>query len=298
MLDVAYVGNHDVGLEILSDANQALPNALGQNLTLQQRRPIQNFAGIEVAFDGGFGSYNALQIKVEKRYSGGLYFINSFTWSKALDNGPGHLENYDGDNSRINYYNAGLEKGLSSYNQPLNETLALIYDLPFGAHRHFDFGGNRPLDFILGGWSVDVINTATSGLPLNVGYSPTSQAQISSLVSERPNLTGQPLYLNSSNPLAYLNAAAFGVPSYTQPFGNAPRNAARMPPFYELDPAIHKNFSITEGRYVQFRAEAFNLLNHTNFAPTLSLTANAAGFGVFNATFPARQVQLAMKLVF
>jgi len=298
MLDVGYVGNHDVGLEILTDANQALPNGLGQNLTLQQRRPISNFAGIEMAYDGGFGSYNALQIKVEKRYSGGLYFINSFTWSKALDNGPGHLENYDGDNSRINYYNSKLEKGLSSYNQPLNETLALIYDLPFGARRHFDFGGNKILDFALGGWGVDMINTATSGLPLNIGYSPTSQAQISGLVSERPNLTGQPIYLNSSNPLTYLNPAAFSAPSYTQPFGNTPRNNARMPPFYETDFGLHKNFNIVEGRYVQFRAEAFNLLNHTNFAPTLGLTANSSGFGVITGTFPARQIQLAMKLVF
>jgi Carboxypeptidase regulatory-like domain/TonB dependent receptor-like, beta-barrel len=297
LLDVAYVGNHDVGLTVLSDANQALPNVLGGNLTLQQRRPIQTFSGIEVAFDGGFGSYNALQLKVEKRYSSGLYFINSFTWSKAIDNAPGHLENYDGDNSRINYYNTGLEKGLSSYNQPLNETLALIYELPFGHGRRFA-SSNKPLEFIVGGWSVDLLNTATSGLPLNIGYSPTSQAQISSLVSERPNLTGQPIYLNSANPINYLNPAAFSVPAYTQPFGNTPRNNARMPPFYELDFGVHKNFNFAEARYVQFRAEAFNLLNHTNFAPPGGLNGNSAGFGVFQGTFPARQIQLAMKLVF
>ena len=153
----------------------------------------------------------------------------------------------------------------------------MIYDLPFGHGRHFDLGGNKPLDYVVGGWSVNMINTMTSGLPLNIGYSPTSQAQISSLVSERPNLTGQPLYLNSSNPINYLNAAAFSVPVYTQPFGNTPRNNARMPAFYETDFGLHKNFSIAESRYVQFRAEAFNLLNHTNFAPTLGLNSNSGG---------------------
>ncbi|MDE3198387.1 MAG: TonB-dependent receptor, partial [Acidobacteriota bacterium] len=288
LLDVAYVGSHGVGLTILSDANQALPNQPGQNLTLQQRRPIQTFSGIEIAYDGGFSSYQALQTKLEKRYSKGLYFINSFTWSKAIDNAPGHLENYDGDNSRINYYNPQLERGLSGYNQPLNDTLSVVYDLPF-------FHASR----YLGGWSVDMINTMTSGLPLNIGYAATSQAQISSLVSERPNLVpGASVYLNGSDPLAYLNPAAFALPSYTQPFGNAPRNVAKMPAFYQTDFGIHKNFNVTEERFVQFRAEAFNLLNTTNFAPPGTLKVNSSGFGVFRSAWPARQIQLALKLVF
>lgn len=296
LLDVAYVGNHDVGLTILSDANQALPNLPGQSLSVQQRRPIQTFSGIEVAYDGGFGSYEGLQVKLEKRYSAGLYLVNSFTWSKAIDNAPGHLENYDGDNSRINYYNTKLERGLSGYNQPLNDTFSVIYDLPVGQGRRFNIG-NKPLDFAIGGWALNMINSMTSGLPLNIGYSATAQQSVSSLVSERPNLTGQPIYLNSSNSVNYLNAAAFSVPNYTQPFGNAPRNVAKNPAFYNTDFGVHKNFKFTESRYVQFRAEAFNLLNKTNFSPP-SLTATSTGFGVFTSTFPARQIQLALKVVF
>jgi hypothetical protein len=297
LLDVGYVGTHDVGLTILSDANQALPNQQGQNLTLQQRRPIPNFAGIEIAYDGGFGSYDGLQLKLEKRYSSGLYLLNSFTWSKAIDNAPGHLEDYDGDNGRINYYNTQLERGLSSYNQPFNDTLSAIYDLPFGHGRKFDIG-NKVTDTILGGWALHAINTMTSGLPLNIGYSATSQEQISSLVSERPNLTGAPIYLHGTNPVDYLNAAAFSVPNYWQPFGNTPRNVAKDPSFFDTDFGLHKNFNFAEARYLQFRAEAFNLLNKTNFAPPSGLNSNSSGFGVFTSTFPARQVQLALKLVF
>lgn len=121
---------------------------------------------------------------------------------------------------------------------------------------------------------------------------------MSSLVSGRPILTEQPIYLNSSNPVNYLNAAAFSLPVYTQPFGNAPRNVAKMPGYYKADVALHKNFSFAEARYVQFRAEAFNLLKYTNFAPPGTLNSNSTGFGVFTSTFPARQVQLALKLVF
>jgi len=283
---------------VLSDANQALPNPLGQNLTLQARRPIQGFTDIEIAYDGGFGSYEGLQVKLEKRNSHGLYFLNSFTWSKAIDNAPGHLENYDGDNSRINYYNRQIERGLSGYNQPLNDTLSVLYDLPVGHGRRFNVA-SKSLDYVVGGWSLNMINSMSSGLPIDVGYSTSSQQQISDLVSARPDLApGQPLYLSTGNPIYYLNPAAYSVPLYTQPFGNTPRNSVKAPAVYETDLGLHKNFPITESRYLQFRAEAFNLLNKTNFATVSGTNSNSSSFGIFNATFPARQLQMALRMVF
>jgi hypothetical protein len=298
LLDVGYVGNHSVGLNILSDANQALPNLPGQNLPLLSRRPIQGFTDIEIAYNGGFGSYEGLQVKVEKKNSNGLYLLNSFTWSKAIDNAPGHLENYNGDNSRINYYNHQIERGLSGYNQPLNDTFSVLYDLPVGKGRRFNVD-NKFLEYVVGGWSANMINTMTSGLPINVGYSQSTQQQVSGLVSARPNLVaGQPLYLNTGNPIYYLNPAAYSVPDYTQPFGNTSRNNVKTPAVFTTDFGLHKNFAVSESRYLQFRAEAFNLLNKTNFATVSSTNANSSGFGVFNATFPARQLQLALKLVF
>ena len=82
------------------------------------------------------------------------------------------------------------------------------------------------------------------------------------------------------------------MPDYTQPFGNTARNNVKTPAVFETDFGLHKNFPITEGRYVQFRAEAFNLLNKTNFATVSGTNSNSSGFGVFNATFPARQLQI------
>ncbi len=300
LLDVAYVGNHSVGTTILADENQAVPNALGQNASVNARRPYKGFTTIEVAYDGGFSSYNALQVKLEKRYSTGLYFINSFTWSKAIDNAPGHLENYDGDNSRVNIYNVQANRGLSSYNQPINDTLSILYDIPFGKGRKFSTR-STPLDLVAGGWGIDLINTASSGLPLNITYNPPTQGQVSTLTTYQPNIvTGVSLYRNSGNPVTYLNAAAFTLPSYAQPFGNGGRNIAHLPFFNELDFGLHKNFNLwSETKYVQFRAEAFNLLNNTNFSPSaLSLTTNSSSYGQFTSTFPARQLQLALKLYF
>ena len=300
LLDVAYVGNHSVGTTILADKNQAVPNALGQNLSVNARRPFAGFTTIEEAYDGGFSSYQALQARIEKRYSLGLYFINSFTWSKAIDNAPGHLENYDGDNSRVNIYNVQSNRGVSSYNQPFNDTLSILYDIPFGKGRRFSTR-NTALDLIAGGWAIDLINTESSGLPLNITYGATTQAQVSTLTTYQPNLVSNvSLYRNTGNPVYYLNAAAFTLPSYTQPFGNAGRNIANLPFFSELDFGLHKNFNLwSESKYVQFRAEAFNVLNKTNFSPGgLSLTTNSSSYGQFTSTFPARQLQLALKLYF
>ncbi len=122
VLDLGYVGTRGVNLMILADFNQARPNNPGESVALQARRPLQNFGFIQGAFGGGFLSYHALQAKLEKRYSGGLYLLNSFTWSKAIDNASGHLETANGDNSRVNFSDLRNEKGLSGYDQPFNNT--------------------------------------------------------------------------------------------------------------------------------------------------------------------------------
>ena len=137
LVDVAYIGNKSDNLMILADLNQARPNAVGENTLLQARRPIQGYQFIQTAFDGGIADYRALQVKVEKRWSDGLYLLNSFTWSRARDNASGHLETANGDNSRVNYANIAGEFGLSGYNQPLNNTTSVVWELPFGAGRRW-----------------------------------------------------------------------------------------------------------------------------------------------------------------
>ena len=105
LVDVGYVGNKSRDIMILGDFNQARPNGPTENASLQARRPIPGFQEIQIAFAGGKGDYHALQVKVERRYTRGLYLLNSFTWSRARDNASGHLEVQNGDNSRVNYRN-------------------------------------------------------------------------------------------------------------------------------------------------------------------------------------------------
>ena len=122
---------------------------------------------------------------------------------------------------------------------------------------------------------------------------------MSPLVTKRPNLLGDPVTPEGQRTTQnYLNAASFALPGYTQPFGNAGRNIARGYPVYNLDFGLHKNFALwSESSYVQFRAEAFNLLNQTNFSPA-NTTFNTTSFGSITSTLPARQLQFALKLYF
>ncbi len=321
--EVAYVGEHGVHIEVLADLNQAAPNAVTATcnptttigcLPLQNRRPIKTFTGIEETLPAGFLSYNALQTKLEHRTGHGLYLLNSFTWSRALDNAAGHLDTEDGDNSRINLANALGERGPSGYNQPLNEVLSLVYDLPYGKGRRFGNAAPFLMQEALGGWQITAINSASSGLPVNLTYSENSFQDVSDLLAYRPNQTGPVVLPKSQRTKAAGNTVllAFApvataanpnepvsIPDVNHPYGSAGRNSVRFDPFYQLDLGLHKDFPLyREGAFFEFRAEAFNLLNQTNYAFPLSNASS--NFGVVTAAqvFPARILQFAGKIIF
>ena len=302
VFDIAYVGNRGVKLMILGDYNQARPNGLGENLAVQPRRPLQTFGQVQISWGGGFSNYNGLQMKIEKKFSGGLYVLNSFTWSKSIDNAAGHLEVFNGDNSRVNYRDLKNEKGVGSYNQPFNNTTTLVYHLPYGKGQKFGASAHPVLNGIAGGWRLTMINTMTSGPPVNLNYAPTTQLSVATggAPTYRPNLLGDFMapegQRNIDNYFDKNNVVSPTDPRY--PFGNAGRNIARGYAFYQADLGLHKAFPLwKESRQIEFRSEFFNLLNHTNFGiPNNTRTSSA--FGTIRSTFPARQVQFALKYVF
>ncbi|MCU1327242.1 MAG: Outer rane receptor for ferrienterochelin and colicin [Bryobacterales bacterium] len=306
VLDVAYVGNKGTGLMVLGDYNQARPNLPGQTLGVDARRPIPGFQFVQISYGGGHSTYHSLQMKIEKRYSYGLYLLNSFTWSKAIDNAAGHLEAFNNDNSRINYRNTASEKGIGSYNQPLNDTATIVWEVPFGKGRRWGSGMNSVANAVAGGWRLTGINTATSGQPVNISYGPPTAFQVNTVSTYRPNYVGGSLYSDTRDPAAYLNKAAYSAPSAatpndpSNPFGNLGRNVVSTPAIFNFDLGAHKEFPvpIREDMRVEFRAEMFNLFNRTNLgAPSANVLAGNFG-AITSLSSPARQIQFALKLVF
>jgi hypothetical protein len=299
IVDVGYIGNKSDHLVILGDLNQARPNANGENTPVDARRPIQGYQFIQSAFDGGKGDYRALQLKLERRYSQGLYLLNSFTWSRARDNASGHLEAANGDNSRVNMADIEGEFGTSGYDQPFNNTTGVVWELPFGRDRRFGSTISPALNALVGGWQLTAINMMTSGRAVNLTYSPSSQFSVSGAPTYRPNVSGD-IYAAERTIDNYFNRDNVTVPTDSaRPFGNAPRNAARGPGSYTLDLGLHKIFAVpSSAARVEFRLEAFNLFNRTNFAVPNG-NRSATGFGTITSlATPPRQIQVGLKLNF
>jgi hypothetical protein len=319
-LEVSYVGSHAVHVPVLTDFNQATTEpttcntATGQGCpTQQQRRPIQNFTNILATLPIGFLNYNSLQTKLERRYSNGIYLINSFTWSRAFNNASADLETNGGDSAVVNFYNPGGDRGPSGYDQPLNDTLSVIADLPFGKGRMFGKDAPAWQQATLGGWQLSAINVVTSGLPINLTYAPQGAYVVSSTsaaYSVRPNLVGttQSVYAprsswvkTNSGLSGTLLASQVSVPTPSQYFGNAGRNELRGPAFAQLDLALHKSVPLwSDASKLEFRIEAFNVLNSTNFQTPDSAKTDGANFGTYTAAnaYPSRQVQVALRLAF
>jgi hypothetical protein len=308
LIDVAYVGNYAQKLLLFGNFNQAHPFTTG---TLASNRPISSFGDITYAFNGGASNYNSLQFRFEHRASGGLTILNSFTYSHAIDNGSGSLENPNGNfPAPQDIYNLAAERATSAYDQPLTNTTSLVWLVPVGKNRKFLNGLPAFADQALGGWEVSAINQADSGQPITVTYNPAANRLVSGIQQDfrgannyRPNLIGSPV-LNggvqvTAGGVLYLNPAAFATPGSGSPFGNAGRNIARGPNFNQLDFAANKNIQLPfENMKLQFRAEFFNLLNHTNFlAPNSNLSSGAA-FGKITAASDSRLIQFGLKVSF
>jgi hypothetical protein len=306
LLDVAYVGNEANNLVLINDLNQAFPNSPGQALPSQFRRRNPAFGSVVGLMPWGFSNYHGLQVKLERRAGAGLYFLNSFTWSKTIDNGSQPLDGGPGNDapSVQNIFDLDADRGLSAYHREVVNATSVVWEVPFGRDRRFAAGLSGPANLILGGWQITAINNARSGAPITLIYQPSLANEVSPVITVfgrnqyRPNIMENPKVPgNQRSHVNYLDLSLVSVPPPTQPFGNAGRNNIIGPAFWQLDLGVYKNFSVHERMRIQFRAEAFNSLNRTNFyVPNGNVSSQS--FGQINRTFEPRQLQLALKLMF
>jgi hypothetical protein len=304
VLEIGYNGNHSEHLPIIADYNQATPNLPGGVLTYQQRAPVPAYGPITWVDPAGTDHYNGLSARLEHRFGGGLYFLNSFTWGVAIGDSEQALEYYAGyvEANPQNIHNLAAEAGPSSYDVKFNNVTSIVYELPFGKGRKFASKMNPVIDGVLGGWELNTINTAHTGTPLNVYYTPATANAVSGLSNDyrgepflRPEVSGSSATQSIVN--NFFGGYTFTTPPVNDPFGNLGRNAFRTPGFEQWDMAADKSFRIREAAKLQFRSEFFNLPNHTNFGIP-NTNYGSSSFGTIRSTYAARQIQFALKLLF
>ncbi|HEX6504485.1 MAG TPA: carboxypeptidase regulatory-like domain-containing protein [Terriglobales bacterium] len=318
LAEIGYVGTTGTKLPRFIEANPAIyyPGQSTEN-NVNQRRLYSgctlsqenncNFASVGEIAGIANSAYNALQSSLRKRFSHGLSFLASYTFSKSIDdvssfNITGSAASpVAGENDLAqNPFNLAGERGRSMFDARHRLVLSYQWNLPWFRNAHSWY------QHALGNWQVNGITTFMSGTPFTVFDSTDVSLQggapeITGFSANRPNLTGDP----NSGPhtvIEWFNTAAFQqlVPNPNSPvqqFGNEGRNVVQGPGLQQWDFSAFKNIRVAEAKDLQFRAEFFNLFNHPTFRLPDS-DISSPNFGQIQEALPPRLIQLALKFMF
>jgi hypothetical protein len=248
-------------------------------------------------------NYHALYVRGERRFSRGLSFLSSLTFSKAITNAP-QFRNAGGatgteSSPPQNSYDLAAERGLAAYNAKFRWVNTTVYNLPFGKGQRWIKDGLASV--ILGGWQWAGILSLQSGFPSTINLTGDT-AGIGGgsggiLIRANP-VPGQSAELPSSQRTAqeWFNVNAFVDPPAYQ-FGTVGRNTLVGPGLFNIDTTLSKHFKVKERFGFEIRAEAFNVLNQDNFNQ-INRIINAPGFGQVASEISPRQLQFGAKVTF
>lgn len=279
--EFSYIGNHATHVwrrgvnanDVAPGKRAAVIAAFNNNGDAQgvanANRIFPNLGPITMSESTGISDYKALQVWVNRRFADRLSYSVAYTWSHAVSNVP--LTSFT--SATTDPFNYDLDKGDSDLDRRHMLVSNAVFQLP--AFKKWGAASQ-----ILGDWQLNGIITVLSGTPLDVqtGLSPQYFGLATAAAGGfRPDLVPNvPIYLKGADKTVYLNPAAFKAPALGQ-FGNLKRGFVRQPGLKNVDFSVAKNWKFKERYGIQFRAEMFNLFNHTNFNgfdPGLSLTPN------------------------
>ena len=295
VLEIAYVGSKGTKLISGRDINQPFPSAAPIN-----PRPVAQFADVTFEESSADSSYNSLQARFQQRLDFGLSVLASYTWSRSIDNASSFFSSAGDPNFPQNSHDTAAERGLSNFDIRHRFSLGYGYELPFGKGRAL-LADRGFLSTILTGWQSFGVITLQTGRPFTVALlseidnANTGFESLGFGANQRPNrIAGGEL--SNPTPDRWFNTSAFQFAPRGS-FGNSGRNILEGPGFQNVNFSLLKTTRLKEGLDLQFRAEAFNLLNHPNF----DLPDNFLGSPTFGRILSAespRHIQFGIKLLF
>ena len=295
-LTVNYVGASSNRLDVGGIYNGALYPGLGD---VSLRSPFPNITPTFYDRSAGRGNYNGLQVSLDRRFTNGLSYGVSYTWSKSIDVGGDGYFGVEGGVPQDEYDPSKYDRSVSGLDLKHILTVYTLYQIPVGTGKRFSTG-HGALDYILGNWQFNNIFQAHSGIAFTPLTSSDQANTGGALGYEHLNLVGNP-GLSHRSAAEWFNTAAYSTPTYGT-YGDAGRNSLRGPSYWKLDTSLFRQFPVGgEGRQFEFRAEAFNLFNHENLGQPENDITTGNLFGTISSTalpFDQRQIQLALKFLF
>ena len=286
-LEAAYIGGQSHALSY-SVGNYNVSNHLSSKIgKVQTLLPV------------GKSNYNALQVKVDRRFAGGWSVLAAYTYAHSLDNGPAPFD-LKSNSAPQSPFDLDSEYATSNADIKHNVTLSNQIDLPFGHGRRYARSAAPLVDALVGGWHVNSIAFFHTGTPVNI----VSNAGYADYPGLRPNLVpgeNPTLPRTKRSTSEWFNTAAFantpGQSNSNPTPGDAGRNLVRGPGYTNVDFSLFKSFAFSEKIGLQLRAESFNLLNTPHFGNPNG-SRNAGSFGSITSASGPRILQFALKAVF
>jgi hypothetical protein len=319
-LEVDYQGSTGHKLGLYLDYNQ--PQVIVNNPALRgnqapnvQIYPYPTFGGISVGKDIGNSNYNGMVATAKYQSRKGYFLQASYTWSHSIDDNSAFFGS-SGELSVISNGNQiNLDRGNSSFDTRQRAVVVYNMDVPIGPG-HRLMGSNNIINReIFGGWQASGIVSAQTGQPFTV-YDTAADFSGFNQLADRPDVVGSGTFqTNYSNPDAAFNPAYFSAVPPTGRVGTSGRNAYYGPGLFNWDATALKTFAVWgERTKLTFRADFFNLTNHTNFANPVHNIGSGSTFGKITQTVGSatatsvgttagavggpRQIQFALRLTF
>ena len=290
MASVGYAGEIGRHESIRLNANQANAVAPDTTTTKYYLRPYPYIGNVFGQYNIGSSNSNLLEAKINGRFQGGSRLLASYTYGKSMDIA-------DGDRNPItDYYNPRLNYAPAAWDRTQSLTLSGVYKLPFGPGQMFATSGSPLLRIATAGWKLTGIYHLASGLPVTItetdnadtGGNETFFAQ--KICDPTANFTRSKTEYFNRSCFAQTGAFAYGVGG---------RAGVHEPGIDNLDLGFDKSFLLTEVQQLQFRAEAFNALNHAQFSLPGSIAVSSTSLGAITGTSrPMRTMQLALRYSF
>lgn len=297
-LEVGYQGNHQSHQLFQPDDNPC-PNLATSNpsINCNSLRAYPDIGSISGTSSFGYGNYNALVAKLEKRFSKGLQFISSYTWGHALANTGTTLSGSNNFQTKSNL-NYALDYSSAAWDIRQNFTTGFTWQIPFGRGKALGNNMNRVVDAAIGNWTLNGILTLHSGQPYTVSAGGCEGVWAGCFPDLVNNMSPNAAPAGGRRPGEWFNTAAFTAPAPLTE-GNLADNTNYGPPLRNLDFSVFKDFVFSERFRLQFRSEFFNIANTPQFSFPDSGYGDA-NFGKITSTLAGseRHIQFSLKLLF